>query len=269
MVELKGSASPSDSAIEPIVDAVPMVMQWPAERDMQDSASLNSSSVILPTFTSSLNFQTEVPEPMSLPRNLPFSIGPPETTMAGTSQLAAPMINDGVVLSQPHISTTPSIGLARIDSSTSMLTRLRKSMAVGRILVSPVDMTGNSSGKPPDSHTPRFTRSASARRCALQGVSSDQVLQIPMTGRPSKTSSGKPWLRIQLRWMNPSLSVRPNQAAERNFCFSSDIFDLAFFQFAIQRLVIGIVSGNRFILALSSSLEAKPARAAGNQERPR
>src|SRR5271168_3111363 len=103
-----------------MVDAVPMVMQWPAERDMQDSASLNSSSVILPAFTSSLNFQTDVPEPMSFPRNLPFSMGPPETTMAGISQLAAPIISEGVVLSQPHMSTTPSIGLARIDSSTSM-----------------------------------------------------------------------------------------------------------------------------------------------------
>ncbi len=55
-------------------------------------------------------------------------------------------------------------------------------MAVGRRLVSPVDITGNSSGRPPASQTPRFTRSASARKCALHGVSSDQVLQIPMTG---------------------------------------------------------------------------------------
>ena len=176
-----------------------MVMQCPAERCMQDSASVNSCWVILPALRSSLKRQTSVPEPISLPRNLPFSIGPPETTMAGTSQLAAPMMSDGVVLSQPHISTTPSMGLARIDSSTSMLTRFLKSIAVGRMLVSPVDMTGNSRGKPPASQTPRFTRSARARRCALHGVSSDQVLQMPMTGRPSKTSSGKPWLRIQLR----------------------------------------------------------------------
>ena len=43
-----------------------------------------------------------------------------------------PSCSDGVVLSQPQSSTTPSIGLPRIDSSTSMLTRLRNSMAVGR-----------------------------------------------------------------------------------------------------------------------------------------
>ena len=39
---------------------------------------------------------------------------------------------------------------------------------------------------------------------------------MPMTGRPSNTSSGSPWLRIQLRWMKPSLSALPNQAADRS-----------------------------------------------------
>ena len=48
--------------------------------------------------------------------------------------LAAPISSAGVVLSQPTSSTTPSIGLPRIDSSTSMLARLRNSMAVGRML---------------------------------------------------------------------------------------------------------------------------------------
>ena len=170
------------------MEAVPMVMQWPAERDMQDSASENSCWVIRPARTFSLNRQTSVPDPMSLPWSFPFNMAPPETTIAGMSQLAAPMTRDTVVLSQPHSSTTPS-----------MLTRLRKSMAVGRRLVSPVDMTGNSRGRPPASHTPRLTQSASALRWALQGVSSDHVLQMPMTGRPSKTSPGNPWLRIQLR----------------------------------------------------------------------
>ena len=58
---------------------------------------------------------------------------------------------DGVVLSQPIRSTTPSIGLPRIDSSTSMLARLRNNMAVGLSCVSPSDITGNSSGNPPAS----------------------------------------------------------------------------------------------------------------------
>ena len=134
-----------------MVDAVPMVMQWPADRDMHASASKKSAIFILPARTSSLICHTPVPEPMRSPWKLPLSIGPPETTIAGTSQLAAPISSDGVVLSQPHSSTTPSMGLPRIDSSTSMLARLRNSIAVGRMLVSPSDITGNSRGNPPAS----------------------------------------------------------------------------------------------------------------------
>src|SRR5436190_18476250 len=197
-----------------IVDAVPITMQVPVERDRHGSASMKACSVIRPALTSSLNFQTWL-TPMSAPWYFPFSIAPPDTTMAGRSQLAAPITSEGVVLSQPQSRTTPSIGLPRIDSSTSMATRLRNSIALGRMLVSPVDITGNSNGRPPASQTPRLTCSAIWRNCALQGVSSDQVLQMPMTGRPSKTSRGSP-RPSQLRWMNPSLSRLPNQAFDRN-----------------------------------------------------
>src|SRR5204862_2772273 len=131
-------------------------------------------------------------EPSSPPRYLPLSMGPPDTPMVGTSHDAAPISNDGVVLSQPISSTTPSSGLPRIDSSTSMLARLRNSMAVGRSRVSPSDMTGNSSGKPPASQTPILTCSASVRKWELHGVSSEYVLQIPITGRPSNWSCGMP-----------------------------------------------------------------------------
>jgi hypothetical protein len=113
------------------------------------------------------------------------------------------------------------MGFARIDSSTSIDARLRKSMAVGRTLVSPSDMTGNSNGSPPASHTPRFTCSASSRKWPLHGVSSDQVLQMPMIGRPSNTPSGNP-RPTQLRCMNPSLSSLENQADERYLRFESD-----------------------------------------------
>src|ERR1700730_17644624 len=109
-------------------------------------------------------------------------MGPPETTMAGMSTLHAPITSEGVVLSQPHNNTTPSSGLALIDSSTSMLARLRYSIAVGFIRVSPKDITGNSTGNPPASEIPRFTDSANSLKCALQGVNSLQVLQMPMTG---------------------------------------------------------------------------------------
>jgi len=94
-------------------------------------------------------------------------------------------------------------------------------MVVGRISVSPSDITGNSSGNPPASHTPRLTDSATRRRCTLQGVSSDQLLQIPMTGRPSNTSFGKPCAFIHERWMNPFLPGSPNHSALRKRGLSS------------------------------------------------
>ncbi len=43
-----GSAMPSASAQEVIVEAVPMVMQWPGERAMPDSRSASSQSPIRP-----------------------------------------------------------------------------------------------------------------------------------------------------------------------------------------------------------------------------
>ena len=192
-----------------------MVMQWPALRDMHVSASVTSSWVMWPARNSSVNCHTAVPEPMSRPRNFPFSMGPPVTMMAGRSTLAAPISWAGVVLSHPESRTTPSSGLARRDSSTSMAIRLRYSMVVGRIRVSPRDMVGNSSGKPPAISTPRLTASATVRRWALHGVSSDQLLAIPITGRPSKSSSVNPWFRIHDRWRNPCRPSAANQSALR------------------------------------------------------
>ena len=110
MAALPGSVMPSASAIEAIVDAVPITMQWPAERDMQDSASQNSSSVIRPARFSAHSRQPSVPEPSSSARHLPLSMGPPVTITAGTSAEAAPISMAGVVLSQPDRSTTASSG---------------------------------------------------------------------------------------------------------------------------------------------------------------
>src|SRR5690242_21698611 len=74
-----------------IVYAVPIVMQWPFERCMHDSAAVNSSCDIFPARTSSDICQTPVPEPICLPRKWPDNIGPPEIPIVGRSQLAAPM----------------------------------------------------------------------------------------------------------------------------------------------------------------------------------
>ena len=87
-----------------------MTMQWPDERDMQDSASQSSSSDIRPARRSAQSRQASVPEPSSSVRHLPRSMGPPVTMMAGTSAEAAPMSMAGVVLSHPERSTTASSG---------------------------------------------------------------------------------------------------------------------------------------------------------------
>jgi hypothetical protein len=71
--------------------------------------------------------------------------------MAGRSQDAAPISSDGVVLSQPTSSTTPSMGWPRICSSTAMAARLRNIIAVGRKALSDTEKTGTSTGKPPAS----------------------------------------------------------------------------------------------------------------------
>ena len=63
-----------------------------------------------PAANSSRAFHTTVPEPARMPFHQPFSIGPPDSTMAGMFTVAAAIRQAGVVLSQPVISTTPSSG---------------------------------------------------------------------------------------------------------------------------------------------------------------
>ena len=219
MEALLGNDNPNASTITAMVEAVPITAQCPCVRAMQASASTNSSGVICPNLLAvSKRHTSEVP--ISFPFQCPFSMGPPDITSVGILTLHAPITSEGVVLSQPQSNTTPSIGLALMDSSTSMLTRLRYNMAVGFINVSPNDITGNSTGKPPASSTPFFTASASSLKCPLQGVSSLQVLQMPITGLPSNISGGAPWFFIQARYIKPSLPLRPNQFWLRNL-FSS------------------------------------------------
>ena len=109
MVPLNGSDSPIASKMHASVEAVPIVMHVPGERDMLLSAAMNSSFDIVPARTASLNRQTSVPDPISLPRNLPLSIGPELTSIAGSPTDAAPISIAGEFLSQPPSRTTPSI----------------------------------------------------------------------------------------------------------------------------------------------------------------
>ncbi len=105
-----GNVKPSVSASEAIVDAVPMVEQWPAERTMTSSRRRWSARVDVPARTVSDVRQQSVHVPTSCPSNLALSCGPPGTMIAGRSALIAPMSIAGIVLSQPASRTTLSIG---------------------------------------------------------------------------------------------------------------------------------------------------------------
>ncbi len=125
MAEAPGNVMPSASAIDIMVAAVPMVMQVPNERAMPFSISAHSASEILPARFSSQYFQASDPDPRICPCQLPLSMGPAGRKSAGMPIETAPISSPGVVLSQPPISTAPSIGCERKSSSVSIARKLR------------------------------------------------------------------------------------------------------------------------------------------------
>src|SRR5471032_2779435 len=102
--------------------------------------------------------------------------------MAGTPAAAAPINWAGTVLSQPPISTTASMGWARIISSVSIDIRLRRYMLVGYEKLSAIEIVGNSTGKPPASITPRFTASINCGALPWQGLYALPVLAMATIG---------------------------------------------------------------------------------------
>ena len=113
--EAPGSVMPSASTVAAIVDAVPIVMQVPNERAMPSSISRQAQSSSRPARFSSQYFQASVPDPRIWPRQLPRSIGPAGTKIAGRFALVAPMTSAGTVLSQPpsRIDAVGRIGAQR------------------------------------------------------------------------------------------------------------------------------------------------------------
>src|SRR5215471_737407 len=100
-----------------------------------------------------------------------------------------------------------------MHSSTSIAMRLRYSIADGFIRLSPSEIVGNSRGSAPACSTPRFTASASPRKWMLQLTSSDQELQIPITGRPDREYCEMPCAWMAVRWTKPVRSRGLNQRA--------------------------------------------------------
>src|SRR4051812_30182936 len=105
-----GSDTPSASAADVIVDAVPIVMQCPGDDAIRVSISSHSSCESRPARSLAQYFQTSEPEPSTPPRYDARSIGPAGTYTNGSPRDTAPMISAGVVLSHPPSSTAPSNG---------------------------------------------------------------------------------------------------------------------------------------------------------------
>src|SRR5699024_4586174 len=74
--EAPGSENPSTSAMAVMVEAVPIVMQWPGVRAMPLSIPFHSHSEMLPARSSSQYFHTSDPLPSVWPFQQPLIIGP-------------------------------------------------------------------------------------------------------------------------------------------------------------------------------------------------
>src|SRR5256885_17273662 len=103
---------PSASASAFMVEAVPIVLQWPIEGADAAAMSTNSCWLMRPAAISSRAFHTAMPEPQRSPFHQPLSIGPPESTIAGMFTVAAAMMQAGGGFLAPGLHTTPPRGEA-------------------------------------------------------------------------------------------------------------------------------------------------------------
>ena len=185
MAAVPGSAMPSASAMDAIVEAVPITAQVPAVVARLPSMVSISAELTFPARCSAQKRRQSVQAPSRSPWNEVGIIGPATSCTAGRSAEAAPMSCAGTVLSQPPSSTTASIGWARIISSTSIDMRFLNIIDVGLRNTSPSDTVGNSSGRPPAPSTPRFSASMSSGKWRWQLLKPLFESAMPTTGRSS------------------------------------------------------------------------------------
>jgi hypothetical protein len=114
--------------------------------------------------------------------------------MLGRSSRASAITQPGIVLSQPESAITPSKRWPRATSSIESAITSRETSevfipSVPIVIPSETATVLNSIGVPPAARTPSLTFSARRRRWKLQGITSVQVLAMPMMGRRSASSS--------------------------------------------------------------------------------
>ncbi len=110
MAAQPGSDMPSASARPFMVEAVPMVFAM-ADRGGGRGHHIHEGVIVdlaRRMLGAGLPHHGAGTGALALPQ--PFSMGPPDSTMAGMFTVAAAMMQAGVVLSQPVVSTTPSSG---------------------------------------------------------------------------------------------------------------------------------------------------------------
>ena len=163
----------------------------PAERFIAASASWNSSSVISPARSCSLIEMMLVPEPIDL-------------AAVDAAQLRSARDADGrQVGATPRPSAAPAWSCRspsaarrrRADGRGSPPRRpSRRDCGTASRSAASSPRRARTPETRAENRRPRARRartcSAMVRKCALQGVSSDQVLQMPITGRPSNWSCG-------------------------------------------------------------------------------
>ncbi len=154
-----------------------------------------------------------MPDPTSLPRHFPLSMGfrrirrSPECPACRTHQQAG----RGLVAAAEQ-----DDAIDRIGPRNSILDIHRRqgcgtSIAVGRNVLSPVEKDREFHREAPRLVNPAFTRSARSRKMRIARRELDQVLQMPMIGRPSKWfRAGSPWFFIRSDAMMAFLPVPPN-----------------------------------------------------------
>ena len=205
-----------------IVEAVPIVLHAPSPQLSASSSSRHPSSSSRPARRSSHIRHRPVPVPIGRPRNTRTGGTPPVTRTVGTLALIAPISAPGTLLSQLARMTSPSSGLARTISSTSIASRLRYSIALGFIRSSPSEIVAElrRRSRPPRHAAP--TAPASSRSGRLHGFSSLAEFAIPITGRPAPWPTGRPAVASATRCCSATSSspanhvwLRPDRAAER------------------------------------------------------
>ena len=176
-----------------------MVLHAPSPQLMHCSNSAQASSSSRPARRSSHIRHSAVPVPIGWPRNRSTGREPPVTRTVGTLALIAPISAPGTLLSQLARMTSPSSGLARTSSSTSIASRLRYSIALGFMRSSPSEMVPNSAPIPPASVMPAFTSAASSFSGRLHGFRSLAEFAIPITGWLAPLRTGRPALASATR----------------------------------------------------------------------